>query len=355
MTQNNHAACRGAKNKTPYGKSSPKTAVALSKAIVYRQRLNDCCFKRFFGKLFHVRRSLPPIKSAIVWLPMLCVLTGCLATPIKPSGYQMDEISTILVVPVESPPLEVIPDLIETRFPVYRQYHYQAMPYYRFMQEKIYKNPGGVLIAGWVSDDDSVQAADLRQIPAAMETSAILETIAPSPEYWTPTFILAQEAVTQLNGARGKALLSKHYYRLPMASEKRNANLENWHNAIEQWYGRNSSSVDYRQLGPEHFDAVLEVGIDKYRIFDAQTSLQVLIKLIDPNTRQVIGRISEKTTSAEDSPQALLSQEAGKFKQTMSGMGAQLIAHGFSELGLAQKVSALDRKPAHSQDDRLSP
>jgi len=66
------------------------------------------------------------------------------------------------------------------------------------------------------------------------------------------------------------------------------------------------SSVDYRQLGQDHVDAVLEVGIETYRIFDAQTSLQVLIKLIDPNTRQVIGRVSGKTYSVEDSPQTLL-------------------------------------------------
>ena len=72
----------------------------------------------------------------------------------------MDEIRTILVVPVESPPLEVIPDLIETRFPVYNQYQYQSMPYYVFLEKKIYKNPGGILIAGLVSEDDSVPVAD---------------------------------------------------------------------------------------------------------------------------------------------------------------------------------------------------
>jgi hypothetical protein len=277
-------------------------------------------------------------KSKAVLLPLLLVLTGCLTTPIKPSPYKMDQIRTVLVVPVESPPLEVIPDLIETRFPVYNQYQYQAMPYYVFLEKKIYKNPGGVLIAGLVSKDDSVPIADLHQTSASMEKSASLEPAASLPECWTPTFILAQEAVSQLNGDKVKAMLSKHYYRLPIANEDRNANLGNWHNAIGQWYSQNLSSVDYRQLGPEHVDAVLEVGIESYRIFDAQTSLQVLIKLIDPDTRQVIGRISAKDFSVENSPQTLLSHEADQFKRLVTEMGTQLVARGFGDLGLAQNA-----------------
>ena len=45
-------------------------------------------------------------------------------------------------------------------------------------------------------------------------------------------------------------------------------------------------------------DAVLEVGIANYRIFEGQTSLQVLLKLIDPVSRQVIARTVSKTCKA---------------------------------------------------------
>jgi len=280
-----------------------------------------------------------------ILLPLVLVLTGCLATPIKPSISKADQIRTVLVVPIESPPLEVIPDLLETRFPVYRQYQYQAMPYNLFLEEKIYRNPGGVLIAGLVTDDDSVPD----QPSASTEKFAGLEPTASLSEYWIPNFIVAQEAVSQLNRDGVKAVLSKHYYRLPFARGERNANLGNWRNAIEQWYNQNLSSVDYRQPGLEHIDAVMEVGIGTYRIFDAQTSLQVLIKLIDPTTRQVIGRISDKTFSVEDSPQTLLSQEAEKFKQTMTKMSAQLVTRGFSELGLAHNADGRYSRPVNQQ------
>jgi hypothetical protein len=311
--------------------------------------------RHFFKKMFLEQRSLPTMKSYGVLLPLLFLLSGCLASPIKPSIHKISEIRTIFVVPVESPPLEVIPDLIETRFPVYRQYQYQEMPLYVFLEENIYKNPGGVFIAGLVSKDDSVPVANIHQTSAAMGKFASLEPAASLSDNWTPTFILAQEAVSQLNRDGVKAMLSKHYYRLPMASGDRNANLGNWHNAIGQWYSQNMSSVGYRQPGLEHVDAVLEVGIENYRVFDSQASLQVLIKLIDPNTRQVIGRNSAKTFSVEDSPQTLLNHEAEKFKQLMTGMGAQLVARGFSGLGLPLKLSSQHIEPDQSAVDRLTP
>lgn len=299
--------------------------------------------------MFHLQQSLPNMKSYAALLPVFFVLSGCLAAPIKPSNYKMEKIRTVLVVPVESPPLEVIPDPIETRFPVYNQFQYQSMPSSVYLEKTIYKNPGGVLIAGLVSKDDIMPIADIHQTPASIEKIVGLEPAASLSENWMPTFILAQEAVSQLNGKRAKAMLSKHYYRLPIASEDRNANLGNWRDAIEQWYGQDMSSVDYRQPGLEHVDAVLEVGIQTYSIFNAQTSLQVLVKLVDPNTRQIIGRISAKDFSAEDSPQSLLNDEAKQFKQLVADMGAQLITDGLSGLGLQLKASS------QAAADRLTP
>lgn len=345
MSQNNRTIWWGKKSKATYGILKVETVVDRSVTIVCRKVSSHVRICHFFKKVFHEQRLLPTIKSYGILLPLLYLLNGCLATPIKPSNYKLDEIHTILVVPVESPPLEVIPDLIETRFPVYNQYQYQSMPYYAFLDKKIYKNPGGILIAGLVSDDDSVSLEEPHHISASMEKSASLEPEASLSENWTPTFILAQEAVSQLNGGNIKAILSEHYYRLPIASGDRNANLGNWSEAIRQWYNQTLSSINYRQSGLEHIDAVLEVGIESYRIFDAQTSLRVLIKLIDPNTRQVIGRISEKTFSVEDSPQTLLNHEAEKFKQLMTGMGTQLVARGFSGLGLPLKASVQSFKP----------
>jgi len=318
MTQNNLATWWTENNKFRYKKL----------------RLNE-----FLKKILHALQSWTVMNRYGVLLTLFLLLSGCMAAPIKPSIHETAEIRTILVVPVESPPLEVIPDLVETRFPVYGQYQYQSMPTYLFLDEAIYRNPGGVLIAGLVSKDDVVPIATMTQPSASTEKIADLEPTASLPQNWTPTFILAQQAVSQLNGKQTKTILSEYYYRLPIANKDRNANLGHWRSAVEHWYDQTMSPIDYRQHGLEHVDAVLEVGIDRYRIFNAQTSLQVLIKLIDPDTRQVIGRTSAKTFTAEDSPQSLLSQEAEGFKRLIAGIGAQLVADDLTDLGLPLKIS----------------
>jgi hypothetical protein len=315
----------------------------------YRKLMNAAHIGQFFDKLLPARRFLPTGKNCGVLLPALFILSACVASPITPPSSRMSEIRGILVTSVESPPLEVIPDLIENRFPVYNQYQYQTMPSHLFLEKKIYQSPGGILIAGLVSKDETVPAAEMRRTSVSMEKSTAHEPAASLPENWTPTLVLAQEAVAQLNGERVKARLSKQHYRLPVASEDHNANLGNWHDAIERWYDQNTSSVDYQPSDLEQVDALLEVGIGTYRIFNAQTSLQVLVKLIDPKTRQVIGRISAKTFSAEDSPQTLLNHEAEKFKELVALMGAQLLTRAFGDLGLpldarASKIQAATDK-----------
>ncbi len=281
-------------------------------------------------------RALPNLIGYGVLSVLVLILSGCLAEPIKPSTAKLREIHSFLVMPVESPPLEIIPDLIETQSPVYTQYPFQSMPLSLLLEKKIYRNPGGVAIAGFVSNDENVLAADSHPIL----DSTHLEPVASAQGKWSPTLALAQEAVSQLKAKQVKAVISEHYHPLPIADKDRNATPANWNDAIGQRYNQDTSSIDYRQLGPEYIDAVLEVGIGNYRIFDAQTSLQVLVKLIDPNTRQVIGRVNAKTYSVEDSPQILLDHEAKKLKQLVTLMGAQLISQDFSGLGLPLNMPA---------------
>lgn len=283
-------------------------------------------------------------------LPVLVLaLSGCLAAAIKPPATDLQKIHSFLVMPVESPPLEVIPDLIETRSPVYEQFPFQSMPLPLLLEKKIYRNPGGVAIAGYVGNDDGMPVADSH--PALDATH--LAPVTSAQGDWSPTLALAQEAVSQLKAKQAKAVISDHYYPLPIEEKDRDATPANWHNAIGQWYNQDISSVDYRRLAPEHVDAVLEVGIGNYRIFDAQTSLQVLVKLVDPNTRQVIGRINAKTYSVEDSPQTLLDHDAEKFKRLVTLMGAQLISQDFNELGLPLNMPVQPTVADSPHDHRL--
>jgi hypothetical protein len=284
-----------------------------------------------------------------VAVALVLLVSGCWAAAIKPPVSEINKLSTILVVPVESPPLEIIPDPIKERIPAYR--HYRNMSVDFPLEKKLYRTSGDVIIAGLVSPGDDEQDMTIQDDKTPMNLA-----IASGPKQaWTPTLGLAQQAVTQLTENNIKAILSRDYYCLPMADADRNAELAHWHDVISEWYNQDKSAIDYRQHDQDHVDAVLEVGIDTYRIFDAQTSLKVLIKLIDPNTRQVIGRISEKSFSVEDSPQTLLHHEAEKLKRLMTEMGEQLVARGYSDLGLPTKASGQHIMPAQSAVDRLTP
>lgn len=273
------------------------------------------------------------MKRYSVLLVLLAALSACLAPPIKPPVADTNQIRKVLVVPVEAPPLEVRPDLIESRLPIYRQN--DTVPFDLFLEMKIYRNPGGVLIAGLVSHDDIVQEAVPRQARAADKIIPGLEPIASLADNWVPTFELARLAASQLSSRGLEAVAGGHYYRLPISPRERTANLAHWHGAIREWYKRDTSAVDYRSYQAERIDAVLEIGLGTYRIFEAQAPLQLLVKLINPATGQVIGRTDAEAFPVKGSAQMLLDHEAERFKELVVEVGARLVSQGLSDLGLS--------------------
>lgn len=280
----------------------------------------------------------PFVKTIGLPLALALLLGGCQAQAVKPEAQQLSRLGRILVVPVESPPLEVIPDPIRSRAPVYGQYQYETIPSTLLMNKKLYRNQGGILIAGLVGESELADADGSFQLSDLTDQTAALVPAASA--YWSPSRVLAQDAAEQLNSDRIKATLSDSFYRLPMSGGNRAAEPGAWHDAISRWYGQDRSSVDYRQADLSRIDAVLEVGISSYRIFENQTSLKVLVKLVDPATGQVIGRSSAQTQAAEDSAQSLLSRESERFKTLIAGLGRKLVARNLSDLGLPFRQSS---------------
>ncbi|MDO9422945.1 MAG: hypothetical protein Q7T40_01970 [Methylobacter sp.] len=262
-------------------------------------------------------------KSVAVALAFL--VSGCWAPAIKPPVSEINKLNTILVVPVESPPLEIIPDPLEERIPVYR--HYRNMSIDFSLPKKLYSTSGGVIIAGLVSEGDDDRDLTIQD----EQTSPTLAIAAGSEQPWTPTLVLAQQAATQLTENNIKVILNRYYYRLPMADAARNAQLAHWHDAISEWYGQNATAVDYQRYAG--IDAVLELGLGNYRIFEGQTSLQVLMKLIDPHTRQVIARTRAETFTVEWAGQAALNRDSEPFKRLVSKMSSHLVTQGLNDIG----------------------
>lgn len=273
-----------------------------------------------FQSLFNSRLIKPG--AALV---LAVLLSGCWASSIKPPVAEIDKLSTVLIVPVESPPLEIIPDPIEQRIPAYAHYRNMAVEY--SAPTKLYQTQGGVTIAGMVSESDDEQDLVIRYAQASPSLA-----IATGPEQaWTATLVLAQQAMTQLSGSNVKAVMSRDYYRLPMADADRSARLNHWHDAIVEWYGQNATAADYQSYAG--VDAVLELGLGNYRIFEGQTSVQVLMKLINPKTGQVIARTRAQDFTVKEAGQAGIHRDSAPFKQLVSEMSSPLLKQGLNDIG----------------------
>jgi hypothetical protein len=195
------------------------------------------------------------------------------------------------------------------------------------LEQKRYKTSGDVIVAGLVirSDDaDQVSIQDKLVRPSLASGSG-------SEQTWTPTLVLARQALTKLTEHNIKASLSGDYSYLPMDDADRDAQLSHWHDATLTWYGQNTATADYRPYAG--IDAVLELGLGSYRIFAGQMSLQVLMKLVDPRTGLVLARTRVKAYTTEDVGEAALNRDSEVFKQRRAQMSSQLLKQGLHEFG----------------------
>lgn len=274
-------------------------------------------YTRLFGDNKHL------LLLALPWL-----LAACAAPSIKPAASQIDQLHSLLIVPVEAPPLEVIPDLIERRDPAYR--HAQNMALGFALPTELYQTQGGVVIAGMVGDS---QAADVDAITKVSPTAA--GGTAKTELFWTPAKAAAQQLRRLLSAENRKGELSLDEYRLPAAGD---ASLQHWHQAIQSWYGLDTTPVDYAARG--HYDAVIEIGVGRYRIFEGQTSLQLMIKLIDPLSRRVIARTLSESFKADDDALASLDHGGEAFKQLIADMAVPLLRQSLGDIGLRNALQA---------------
>jgi hypothetical protein len=282
------------------------------------------------------------VRKRWFWLLPALVLAGCQTPPaVKLSSAAASAIKTVRIVALEAPPLEVVPDLLQTRMPNYAHEYNMTLP--GTVEEAVYLSPGGILIAGGVGHGDSVKIAD------GSGTGGASGQAAP----WMPTFELAAAAEARLNAAQFRTETKPQAARLPIAAGERTAYLGHWREAVGRWYAQNAPATIEDSPAA---DAVLEVGIGRYRIFEGQTSLQVLLKLIDPRTGQVLAKTSKQTLLIGDTAvPALLYPQGEGFKALIRENGGRLIAEAMQDMGLTPPhLSELSAPQAHEPREARS-
>jgi hypothetical protein len=248
------------------------------------------------------------------------VLGGCAAPKVSlpqseaaPARYQ-----EVLVVAMEPPPLMVPP-----RF---QSAILGTIPKYPLQLARV----GGVVTS----------AAILAEMPAASKRSAAaskrLEGLLSQDGPWEPTRILAQEAASRLSAAcQRQASVSPKIQPIPGLAERHNPLAKNWQGPIRAWYNQAGTSATFRGETTAKTDAVVEIAILNYEINpDNQLHLQVLLKVVDPATGQIIvrGRAGERFTVSE--PNQPFTRNLKQFKEIFAQRGKDLIARCLTEAGV---------------------
>ena len=266
------------------------------------------------------------MKKLFVAFLVLSVSFGCMSAAIKAPAESVRGIRKIVVVPMEAPPLEVAPSVASGAVA-------GASSYLVLAPESTIRMGGqvGVMAFGIFM---------LMELPAAArETAKVaesLDSMLGGGEAWIPTVVLAQEATGRIvSGGKQEVVMEREFLKYPgITSRERTVLLENWMAPIRDWYGRDVSPFDYRAYKDRGIDAVLEVGLSNYSLYRDQMILQVLLKLVDPGTGQVLGRARQAGLARIKRPDSLFDENGRPFKDLFAEVGRKLVDADLAAIGL---------------------
>ena len=232
------------------------------------------------------------MQRCLAVLGLVALTSGCLGPPRTPDATVLPSLRTIAVIPVEppEPPESSLPWL----------------------------STGTHLdILLWVPL--LIYATGLA-VQKGREMAALPEgTLTVERGGGVPTAGLAQMAAEILQPSGGRTVyLVDGYLRLPRVDRSQYpiAVASEGQARIQRWYNEDVTAIDYRGLGRDGLDAILEVGI----LGDLKSTApkgHVLVRLGDPTTKQVLGR-------AEDWP----------FRGSVETKARDLVTECLKDLGL---------------------
>jgi hypothetical protein len=260
---------------------------------------------------------------ALILIAVMC--SGCVTAQRIPPESTVKGLRVITVVPIEAPPLLVHPKTDADRAAVTGAG--LGAP-----------GPGGSVNGGYLLLLPLVGFVGTAGIygiasstPRAGEAIIIVRQSAP----WMPTPALAQTAsqLLQRVGTR-EVVVVEGYGQLPIKDRSVNVFLENWMAPIRRWYNAEVSTLDYTQLGTPRADVVLEVGVLNYEYIGNRMLLQVMVKMSDPTTKQVLGRARSYDHPKGESLAVMLRDQGQPMQHLIETLGESLLTQCLKDLGL---------------------
>lgn len=167
--------------------------------------------------------------------------------------------------------------------------------------------------------------------------TTVIEMGHPS-EKWMPSVEYAKTAMVALQQAGTREVrMIDGYVKLTNIDRSITWHMENWLGAVKRLYNSDVSTVDYAVISSDHADAILEVGVLNYEYWSERLMLQVFVRLIDPHTKQVLGRVRYTSTSKTGPLTPLLKNDAEGMKRLILETGNRLLTKCLAEIGLSSE------------------
>ncbi len=256
-------------------------------------------------------------------LSALCA--GCVAMPRQPEGAVVRSLHTVAVVPVA--------EVGTASKPAPRP---STSAGGRGAGEVLLMTPAGLalvfvampVVVGKMIADSAAATDEPRTVEAGQVDLA-----------W-PTAEFAQATVGKLNVTGGRRVrLADGYLRVAGVTA-------GFTNPIKCWYAEDVTTVDYAAVGLGTFDGILEVATPLWQEPGERGVLSVLMRLVDPRTRQVLGRARHWTFNVANPgviknllipPFFLPNAKGEEFVQAVKARGDELIIACLEDLGLTSK------------------
>jgi hypothetical protein len=254
-------------------------------------------------------------------------LSGCVSQQIVPPTSTVQGLKKLQVLALEPPPLE-IPQQI-----VLQSAQIAMLPKPSIGAARVVGVVSGIMIL--------IEATSLVNAPASSETidkSKKIESLIRGNEIWIPTSVLADEATYQIAATGRFVVCVPGVQRIPgVIIRDYTLFNENWLRPIREWYNSDISSFNYASLGADKSDAVLEVALVNYSVaLDNRLLVQLMVKLVDPLTGKIIGRVRDWDNPKIGNLDEALSDNGKKLKQVFAQTGSKLINKCLYNLGLTE-------------------
>lgn len=266
------------------------------------------------------------MKKGLYLVLFLLFLPGCVAARLKAPADDLRNIRRIEVVAMEAPPLEVAPSFSGALF-----FGSSANVVLAPVQSLQAGGRIGVMVSGILMLVEVPEA-----IRKASKTAASMDSLLAKGDAWIPTVVIAREAARQIAASgRFEVVVRDGLQELPgIQNRERTFFGENWQAPLRHWYNEDTSRSGYLALRQQGIDAVLEVGVLNYSLYQETLILQVCLKLVDPVTGRVMGRGRAADYRKIAAPATFFTDDLRQFKELFGTIASRLITNDLSDIGL---------------------